>query len=71
MAPFPAQIGIVRHPPKMARLTDAAGPDGPWFGRLCVIERLLAPEPVSRATVSLIAGLASTDTGRCPSHLLV
>lgn len=47
MAPFPAQIGIVRHPPKMARLTDAAGPDGPWFGRLCVIERLLAPEPVS------------------------
>lgn len=33
MAPFPAQIGIVRHPPKMARLTDAAGPDGPWTGR--------------------------------------
>jgi hypothetical protein len=52
----------------MARLAHAAGPVGPWFGRLCVIERLLGPEPVSRATVSLIAGPASTDIGRFPSH---
>ncbi|KAK1826021.1 hypothetical protein QBC39DRAFT_33714 [Podospora conica] len=64
------EIGIVRHVvQRLARLADAAGPLGPWFGRICVIERLLAPNPCPSTTVSLITGPASADIGRFPSHL--